>query len=102
MWLPSIRTDTRTGAAIDDARVWRTSGQPGVRVVTVEPAESGAGRYRAARMRRDVLDRNAERQSDLLRDPWATAGRVAPSHVDDRHDDVLGGSFRAGLLRHIR
>src|SRR5438128_263573 len=33
--LPSIRTDTRACTARNDARVWRASGQPGMRPVTV-------------------------------------------------------------------
>ena len=43
---------------------------------------------------------DAEGQSDLLRDPGITPGRIPLFHVDGRGDDVLGGSLGTGLRRH--
>jgi len=42
---------------------------------------------------------NTEGQSDLLRDPWTSPGRVALFHVDDGGDDLLARPLAAGLRR---
>jgi hypothetical protein len=43
-----------------------------------------------------------ESQGDLLRDPWATPGRISSFHVDDSGDDLLTGTLRARLPTHRR
>ena len=48
-----------------------------------------------------LVDGNAERHRDLLRDPWTTPGRMSLFHVDDGCDNFLAGSLWARLRLHI-
>ena len=49
-----------------------------------------------------LVDGNAERQGDLLRDPWTTPSGIPLFHLNDGCHDFLVGSFWARLLAHLR
>jgi hypothetical protein len=100
----SIRTRTQCGRRTADShrnrsRLHRLSFARPRAMSQDGPAESGFGRYRAARMRHttSLLIGIPKAKANLLRDPWTTPGRISLFHVDDGGQDFLTGSLWARL-----